>query len=48
MKRILSTAALMLLVSATGAYAAAPHAVTQAFEACCAFGAACCNGGPCC
>ncbi|WP_200941442.1 hypothetical protein [Caulobacter sp. Root1455] len=48
MKRILSTAALMLLVSASAAYAAAPEAVTKAVGACCALGAACCNGGPCC
>ncbi|CAN5330869.1 hypothetical protein BH10PSE4_BH10PSE4_39730 [soil metagenome] len=48
MKRIFSTAALMLLVSATTAYAAAPEAVSKALQACCALGAACCNGGPCC
>ena len=48
MKRIVSTAALMLLASATAAYAATPDAVTKAVEACCAIGAACCNGGPCC
>jgi hypothetical protein len=48
MKRIFSTAAFMLLASATAAYAAAPDAVTKAIEACCALGAACCNGGPCC
>ena len=48
MKRILSTAALMLLASATAAYAAAPDVVTKALDVCCALGAACCDGGPCC
>ncbi len=48
MKRIFSTAAFMLLTSATAAYAAAPDAVTKAVQTCCALGAACCNGGPCC
>ncbi|WP_425997453.1 hypothetical protein [Caulobacter sp. DWR1-3-2b1] len=48
MKRIFSTAALMLLASATAAYAAAPDAVIKAVQACCALGAACCKGAPCC
>lgn len=48
MKRIFSTAAFMLLASATAAYAAAPDAVIKTLEACCALGAACCKAGPCC
>ena len=48
MKRTLTIAALMLLATGTGAFAAAPKTVAQAVASCCDALAACCDGGPCC
>jgi hypothetical protein len=49
MKRILSSAPLILLVSAGAAYAAAPAAAGKAVASCCAALAACCGVSlPCC
>ena len=47
MKRILMTATLSVLGSATAAYAAAPETGTKTVASCCAAMAACC-GLPCC
>ena len=47
MKRILITATLLVLGSATAAYAAAPETVNKAVASCCTAVAACC-GLPCC
>ncbi len=41
----LSAIAAVLLMSGTGAYAAAPEAISQAAASCCAALAACCQAG---
>ena len=48
MKRLITYIAGLAVLGVTGAYAAAPDAVTKAVEACCAVLASCCAGGACC
>jgi hypothetical protein len=48
MKRLIAYLAGAAALGVTGAYAAAPDAVTKAVEACCTVLAACCSGGGCC
>jgi hypothetical protein len=48
MKRLITYIAGVAALGVTGAYAAAPDAVTKAVEACCAVLASCCAGGGCC
>lgn len=48
MKKLITYLAGVAALGFTGAYAAAPDAVTKAVEACCAVLASCCSGGACC
>ncbi len=48
MTRLITSIAGVAALGLTGAYAAAPDAVTKAVEACCAVLASCCSGGACC